>query len=187
MALTPSNQLEQGSFLPRFTLNDVVARERVTSDALLGEKGTLVMFICNHCPYVVHIRAELVRVAHEALAQGIGVVAINSNSARTHPQDGPDKMRELVKEEGWKFPFLFDVHQDVARAFDAACTPDLYLFDAVSKLAYHGQFDDSRPGNGKPVTGADLRRAIAQVVAGETPSPEQTPSVGCNIKWDARG
>jgi peroxiredoxin len=186
MAPTPSNQLDQGTFLPRFTLTDAVARERVTSDALLGEKGTLVMFICNHCPYVVHIRSELVRVAHEALAQGIGVVAINANSVRSHPEDGPDKMRELAQREGFRFPFLFDAHQDVARAFDAACTPDLYLFDAASKLAYHGQFDDSRPGNGKPVTGEDLRRAIAQVSAGETPAREQPPSVGCSIKWDAK-
>lgn len=181
-----SNPLQQGSFLPRFTLTDVTTRDRVTSDALLGEKGTLVMFICNHCPYVVHIRQELVKVAHEALSQGIGVVAINSNSVRSHPQDGPDSMRELAQQEGFRFPFLFDAHQDVARAFDAACTPDLYLFDVASKLAYHGQFDDSRPSNGKPVTGKDLRRAIAQVVAGETPSPEQAPSVGCSIKWDVK-
>lgn len=186
MALTPSNPLERGTLFPRFTLTDAVTRERVTSDALLGEKGTLVMFICNHCPYVVHIRDELVRVAHEALAQGVGVVAINANSVRSHPQDGPDRMRELAQREGWRFPFLFDAHQDVARAFDAACTPDLYLFDAASKLAYHGQFDDSRPNNGRPVTGADLRRAIAQIVAGEAPAREQTPSVGCNIKWDVK-
>jgi peroxiredoxin len=186
MALTPSNLLEQGSFLPRFTLTDAVTRERVSSDALLGENGTLVMFICNHCPYVVHIRKELVRVAHEALLQNIGAVAINANSLRSHPQDGPDNMRTLAKQEGFRFPFLFDAHQDVARAFDAACTPDLYLFDAANKLAYHGQFDDSRPGNGKPITGADLRHAIAQVVAGERPSSPQTPSVGCNIKWDLK-
>jgi peroxiredoxin len=184
---TSSNQLQQGSFLPRFTLSDVVTRERVTTDALLGERGTLVMFICNHCPYVVHVLKELVNVAHEAIEQGLGVVAINSNSARSHPQDGPDNMRELAKQEGFRFPFLFDAHQDVARAFDAACTPDLYLFGPASTLAYHGQFDDSRPGNGKPVTGRDLRRAIAQVVVGETPAREQTPSMGCSIKWDVKG
>jgi thiol-disulfide isomerase/thioredoxin len=184
MAATPSKPLDPGSFLPRFTLTDAVTRERVTSDSVLGHKGTLVMFVCNHCPYVVHIRPELVRAAHEALAQGFGVVAINANSLRTHPQDGPDNMRELAQQEGWRFPFLFDAHQDVARAFDAACTPDLYLFDPASKLAYHGQFDASRPHNGKPVTGEDLRRALAQVAAGETPPLAQTPSVGCNIKWD---
>ena len=185
MAATPSNSLPAGSVLPDFELRDVVQDRRVRSVELVGARGTLVMFICNHCPYVVHIRSELVRVAHEALGAGVGVVAINANSLRSHPQDGPGPMRALALAEQWRFPFLFDATQDVARAFDAACTPDLYLFDAARRLAYHGQFDDSRPHNGKPVTGRDLRAALHAIVAGTPVVAQQTPSVGCNIKWES--
>jgi len=185
MAVTPSNSLPGGSLLPDFELLDVVQDRRVRALDVVGARGTLVMFICNHCPFVVHIRSELVRVAHEALALGVGVVAINANSLRTHPQDGPGPMRALALAEQWRFPFLFDATQDVARAFDAACTPDLYLFDAARRLAYHGQFDDSRPHNGKPVTGRDLRAALAAVVEGKPVAAQQTPSVGCNIKWES--
>ena len=184
MAVTPSNMLALGSAMPTFELTDASSGRAVRSQQLAGERGTLVMFICNHCPYVVHIRRELVRVAHETLEQGFGVVAINSNSVRSHPQDGPEPMKALASEQHWRFPYLFDATQEVARAFDAACTPDLYLFDRARQLVYRGQFDDSRPGNGKPVTGRDLRAAIAAVAAGATPSSVQKPSVGCNIKWD---
>lgn len=184
MAVTPSNMLPLGSAMPAFELMDAVSGRPVSSDAVAGERGTLVMFICNHCPYVVHIREELVRTAHEALDRGFGAVAINANSVRTHPQDGPEHMRALARDEGWRFPYLFDATQAVARAFEAACTPDLFLFDGARRLVYRGQFDDARPGNGRAVSGRDLRAAIAAVAAGKKPSPEQTPSLGCNIKWD---
>jgi peroxiredoxin len=173
-----------GTALPEARLPNPVDGKEVDLTALAkGKKGLVVLFICNHCPYVVHIRAELVRAAHEALDLGLAVVAINSNDAETHPADGPDAMARLAKSESWRFPFLFDATQDVARAFNAECTPDLYVFDAKLTLAYRGQFDDSRPSNGKPVTGRDLRAAVTAVASGEAPGPLQKPSIGCNIKW----
>jgi hypothetical protein len=176
--------LALGSALPAVRLKEVVGGAVIDVNALaVGKKGTLVMFICNHCPYVVHLRKELVAVAHEALDRDLAAVAINSNDERTYPQDAPPAMARLAKEEGWRFPFLFDETQDVARAFDAACTPDLYVFDADGKLAYHGQFDDSRPSNGKPVTGRDLRGAIEAIASGRPVPPNQKPSIGCSIKW----
>ena len=141
------------------------------------------MFLSNHCPFVVHVRAALVAAAHEALDAGLAVFAINSNSVASHPQDGPEPMAQLARGEGWRFPFLFDDSQDVARAFAAACTPDLYVFDGAVRLAYRGQFDDSRPSNGKPVTGRDLRAAVEAVAAGRAVAAEQRPSIGCSIKW----
>jgi hypothetical protein len=184
MAETPSRMLPLGTPLPSARLANAVDGASVDLHELAtGKRGLLVMFVCNHCPFVVHIRPELVRAAHEALDQGVAAVAINSNDAATYPQDGPDAMRRLAKDEKWRFPFLFDETQDVARAFGAECTPDLYLFDAAHKLAYRGQFDDSRPSNGKPVTGRDLRAAIDAVAAGAAPAKEQRPSIGCNIKW----
>jgi hypothetical protein len=150
-----------------------------------GKRGTLIMFVCNHCPFVVHIRQELVRAAHEALDRGMAVAAINSNDLDSYPQDGPVAMKRLANEERWRFPFLFDSTQDVARAFRAACTPDLYVFDASQKLAYHGQFDDSRPSNGRPVTGRDLRSALEAVASGRKPAEKQEASIGCSIKWSA--
>ncbi|MBL8953541.1 MAG: thioredoxin family protein [Myxococcaceae bacterium] len=183
MAATPSTMLPLGTPLPDFKLPDAVTAKTVSPAGLEGKAGVLVMFICNHCPYVVHIREQLVATAHEALAQGFSVVAINSNSAKSHPQDGPANMKELATREQWRFPFAFDESQDVARAFKAACTPDLFLFDAQRRLAYRGQFDESRPNNGKPVTGRDLRDALATVAKGEAPPAEQKASIGCNIKW----
>jgi hypothetical protein len=184
MAQTPSTMLPLGTALPHAQLPDVVTGKVVDLAALAaGKRGALVMFICNHCPYVVHVRSELVKVAHEAVERGFAVVAINSNSKETHPQDGPENMARLARQEAWRFPFLFDDSQEVARAFRAACTPDLYLFDARLELAYRGQLDDSRPGNGKPLTGQDLRAALDAVAEGKAPSPEQKPSIGCNIKW----
>jgi redoxin len=181
---TPSSMLPLGTALPPIRLTNAVDGSEVDVAKLAaGGKGVLVAFICNHCPYVVHLRKELVRAAHDALDRGIAVVAINSNDAESYPQDGPGPMGRLAKDEKWRFPFLFDASQDVARAFRAECTPDLYLFDAEGKLAYRGQFDDSRPSNGKPVTGSDLRAAIDAVVAGKKPSATQKPSIGCNIKW----
>jgi len=184
MAETPSAMLSLGTPLPAFRLTDAVSGRPVDGAELArGKKGLLVAFICNHCPYVKHIRSELVRASHEALEQGLAVVAINSNDEAAYPQDGPAAMKQLATAEGWRFPFLFDETQDVARAFRAACTPDLFVFDAGLRLAYRGQFDDSRPSLTRPVTGSSLRGALGAVASGKAPSPEQRPSVGCNIKW----
>ena len=179
--------LPLGTRRPTIRLTNAVDGAAVDVDMLAtGKPGTLVMFVCNHCPYVVHIRKELGRVANAAMEKGFAVVAINSNDIETYPQDGPTAMASLARDEGWRFPFLFDETQEVAKAFDAQCTPDLYVFDAAGKLAYRGQFDDSRPSNGKPVTGRDLRAAIDAVAAGRAPSSDQVPSVGCSIKWKGR-
>jgi hypothetical protein len=180
---TPSNILPLGTSLPSARLVNAVDGSEVDLSRLEGALGTLVLFVCNHCPYVVHIRQELVRVAHEAQQRGFGVVAINANDEGAYPQDGPPAMAALARKEGWRFPFLFDDTQHVARAFQAACTPEIYLFDAQKKLAYHGQFDDSRPSNGKPVTGRDLRAALDAVAEGKAPAEQQTQAIGCNIKW----
>jgi hypothetical protein len=176
-----------GALLPTIRLNGAVDGARVDVGSLAsGKRGTLVMFLCNHCPFVVHIRRELIGVAHEALDLGFAVFAINSNDVETYPQDGPDAMARLAREEHWRFPFLFDATQEVARTMKAQCTPDLYLFDAEGKLVYRGQFDDSRPSNEKPVTGRDLRAALEAVASGRSPSPDQRPGVGCSIKWRLR-
>jgi len=181
---TPSTMLPLGTPLPALRLKDAVTGRTLDAAAeARGKKGLLVAFICNHCPYVKHVQSELVRVAHAALDQGFAVLAVNSNDEVTYPQDGPAAMRELAKQEGWRFPFLFDERQEVAKSFRAACTPDLYLFDATGKLAYRGQFDDSRPNSGKPVTGASLRAALEAVAAGRAPDENQLASIGCNIKW----
>ncbi len=186
MAETPSTMLPLGTPAPFFKLTDAVTGRPVdAAEAARGRKGLLVAFICNHCPYVKHIRQELVRVAHAALDKGLAVLAVNSNDEKAFPEDGPAAMRQLASQEGWRFPFLFDETQEVARAFHAACTPDLFLFDGAMRLAYRGQFDDSRPSSGKPVTGADLEAAVEAVAAGRAPAVDQKPSVGCNIKWKA--
>jgi hypothetical protein len=179
--------LELGTPLPPVRLVNAVDGIEVDVGTLAkGKKGLVVLFLCNHCPFVIHVRKELVRAAHEALERGLAVVAINSNDVETHPQDGPTAMARLAKDEGWRFPFLFDATQGVARAFHAECTPDLFVFDAGLRLVYRGQFDDSRPSNGKPVTGRDLRAAVEAVASGRSPSADQRPSVGCNIKWRRR-
>lgn len=184
MAETPSSMLPLGTPLPPLRLTDPSSGLPVDPAELArGKKGLLVAFICNHCPYVVHVRDVLVRTAHAALDRGLAVVAVNSNDAQAYPQDGPAEMARLAREEGWRFPFLFDESQEAARALHAACTPDLFLFDGELRLAYRGQFDDSRPGNGKPVTGSSLAAAIDAVLAGRAPSPDQRASIGCNIKW----
>ncbi|HET6437561.1 MAG TPA: thioredoxin family protein [Anaeromyxobacter sp.] len=184
MAETPSAMLPLGTLLPRLRLVDAVSGQTVDAAELAqGKKGLLVAFICNHCPYVKHIRRDLVRLSHKALEQGFAVIAVNSNDEVAYPQDGPAAMKALATEEGWRFPFVFDATQEVARTFRAACTPDLFLFDGQLRLAYRGQFDDSRPSLPKPVTGASLSAAIEALSSGRTPSPDQRPSVGCNIKW----
>lgn len=148
-----------------------------------GDKGTVIMFICNHCPFVVHVNPKISELAREYQAKGIGFVAISSNDVDNYPQDAPHLMKQKAKEEGYTFPYLYDETQEVARAYDAACTPDLYLFDADLKLVYRGQLDDSRPGNGIPLSGKDLKAAMDALLDGEPIDPDQRPSLGCNIKW----
>jgi len=185
MAETLSNMLPLGTALPAFSLTDVVTGDTVTDHDVRGDKGTLVMFICNHCPFVKHVLPELEPVAAEYMGKGIGVVAINSNDEVTFPQDGPGPMRDLAHTRRWRFPYLFDDTQAVAAAFQAACTPDFFVFDAAGKLVYRGRFDDSRPGRELQPTGHDLRAALDAILAGHTPSPDQKPSIGCGIKWKA--
>jgi peroxiredoxin len=182
MPETPSTMLDLGTPLPSFSLPDF--NGRVVSDAdLKGSKALLVAFICKHCPFVKHIRQEFARFAKEYEPKGLKVVAIASNDTTEFPEDGPEGMKQEAAEAGYVFPYLFDEKQQVARAFRAACTPDLFLFDANRRLVYRGQFDGSRPKNDVPVTGADLRAAADAVLAGK-PAPEtQRPSMGCNIKW----
>ncbi len=174
--------LALGTALPAFSLPDVSSSRTLSSTELAGSPA-VVIFICNHCPYVKHLRAGLAAFGRDMSSQGVKMVAISSNDVTTYPDDAPDKMALEAKEAGYTFPYLFDESQTAARDFDAACTPDLFIFDEDGKLAYRGQFDDSRPSNGKPVTGADARAAIDALLRGEKPSAEQTPSIGCGIKW----
>lgn len=167
---------------PAFSLPDFDGKVHTLEEAA-GARAVLVMFICNHCPFVKHVRAELASLARDYEGKGLAVFAINSNDAAKYPDDSPAKMREEAAAAGYSFPYLVDESQSVAKAYRAACTPDFFLFDGERRLVYRGQLDDSRPSNGKPVTGADLRAAIAAVLSGAAVSPEQKPSIGCNIKW----
>ncbi len=182
MPETPSTMLDLGTQLPSFSLPDFNGKT-VTDADFKGSKALLVAFICNHCPFWRHVRAEFARVAKEYEAKGLRVVAIASNSVQEFPEDGPEGMKQEATEVGYTFPYLFDKDQKVAKAFKAACTPDLFLFDSNRRLAYRGQFDGSRPKNNVPVTGADLRAAADAVLAGKAASENQRPSMGCNIKW----
>ncbi len=182
MVNTPSMMLPLQTEAPDFSLTDTVTGKTVSLSDLDG-KAYLILFICNHCPFVIHVRDEITRIAKEYGDQGVAVVAINSNSVETHPQDGPDNMKELAQEMGWTFPFLFDSSQEVAKAYRAACTPDFFLFDSDRKLVYRGQLDDSRPSIDVPVTGKNLRTALDKLLAGEPIPADQKPSLGCNIKW----
>lgn len=184
MARTPSTMRELGSPLPKFDLPDTTTGKLV-SDNTLRSHVSVVAFICNHCPFVIHIRPGLAEFGRFCKSNGVPFVAISSNDVETHPADGPEQMALEAKSAGYEFPYLYDESQAVARAFDAACTPDFFVFDAEGKLAYRGQFDASRPGNGVPVTGDDLRTAVAALLAGERPGDDQKPSIGCNIKWRA--
>ena len=183
MARTPSTQrLPLGQPAPDFSLPDP-SGQTFRLQAIAEKRPTVVLFACNHCPYVVHIRDALGRLAKEYLARGVAFVAINSNDARQYPDDSPDRMPAFAREGGWTFPYLVDESQQVARAWHAACTPDFFVLDATGKLAYAGQFDSSRPGNGETVDGRDLRAVLEALLAGRpVPSP-QKPSLGCNIKW----
>ncbi len=182
MAETPSTMLELGTRAPEFRLRDTDGREVALAD-FKDRKALLVMFICNHCPFVKHVQAELARIGRDYQPRGVAVVAISSNDVGQYPDDGPEAMAKEKQRAGYTFPYLFDETQEVARAYRAACTPDLYLFDAQQKLVYRGQLDDSRPGNKVPVTGRDLRRALDAVLEGRPVEAKQRASVGCNIKW----
>lgn len=185
MARTPSNMLSLGTRLPDVSLPEPATGQLVSIPACQGSKGLLVMFICNHCPFVIHVAPFFAELSRRLQAMDIGLVAISSNDPKTYPDDTPEKMPAFADKYHFDFPYLFDESQDVARMFDAACTPDFYLFDAGQKLAYRGQLDDSRPGNDTPVTGKDLLDAADALSRGQQPSPDQQPSLGCNIKWKA--
>lgn len=168
--------------MPSFILPDTVSGQTLASRSLAGQV-TVVVFICNHCPFVIHLKSALSRFGQHCVEQGVKMVAVSSNDVASYPADGPEKMAEDAVTFNYPFPYLYDESQEVAKAFDAACTPDFFVFDRDGKLAYRGQFDDSRPGNGKEVTGADLQAAVDALVSGNTPSTDQKPSIGCNIKW----
>src|SRR5580698_722227 len=182
MVKTASTMQPLGQRAPEFSLPDVDGKTVSLSD-FAGKRGLLVIFMCNHCPFVIHLRSALAAFAKEYQAKGLGIVGINSNDIGTHPDDSPDRMKAEAKSAGYTFPYLFDESQAVARSYGAACTPDFFLFDANHRLAYRGQFDDSRPGNNKQITGADLRAACDAVLAGKPVSAAQKASIGCNIKW----
>ena len=183
MAHTASTMLELGTVAPDFALTDVVSGKTVRRDDFRGKNALLVMFICAHCPFVKHIEKELGKLGNDYATQPMGIVAISSNDAANYPADSPTGLKKQAETFSFAFPYLYDESQAVARAYDAACTPDIYLFDAAFKLVYRGQFDASRPSNTIPVTGQDLRAAIDAVLAGKPVSGDQKPSIGCNIKW----
>lgn len=183
MAQTASKILPLGTPAPAFRLEDTNSNYHYSFEDLKGSKGTLVIFICNHCPYVLHVLDEVIRIANDYRVQGIGVIAISSNDVVKYPQDSPELMTEFAFENKIDFPYLYDETQEVAKAFDAACTPDFFLFDAQDQLFYHGQLDDSRPGNGIPLNGNDLRGAIDALLYNRSLESPQQPSIGCNIKW----
>lgn len=183
MAATPSRMLPLGSAAPDFTLPDPDGNEHMLKAIADGKRGLLVAFICNHCPYVQHIRHELARLAGGWQQHGIAVVGINANDIDAYPGDGPEAMAHEARSVGYTFPYLFDATQETAKAYQAACTPDFFLFDRDLRLVYRGQFDDSRPRNDVPVTGRDLSAAIDALLEGRPISDDQVPSIGCNIKW----
>lgn len=182
MARTPSTMLPLGTQAAEFCLPNVDGR-MISFDDVAGPRGTLVMFLCNHCPFVKHVADHLAQLGREAVGRGVGVVAISANDVGTHPADSPEQMVREAEERGYPFPYLYDESQAVAKSYRAACTPDFFLFDSGRRLVYRGQLDDSRPGNGIAVTGADLRAALEAVVAGAPVAADQRPSIGCNIKW----
>jgi peroxiredoxin len=183
MAQTPSNMLPLGTKAPDFLLAATNSNDTYSFNQCKGNKGTLVIFMCNHCPFVLHVIEEIVMIANDYRVQGIGVVAISSNDIEKYPQDAPDKMADFALNYKVDFPYLYDATQEIAKAYDAACTPDFYLFDNQDKLVYRGQLDDSRPANAIPVSGSDLRNAIDAVIYNRKIVEPQKPSIGCNIKW----
>lgn len=182
MALTESNMMDLGTIAPNFSLTDTVSGKTVTLADSKSEVATVVLFICNHCPYVKHINTKLVEIANKYQEKGVKFVAISSNDVETHPQDNPENMKKTAEELKYPFPYLYDETQEVAKAYQAECTPDLFVFDANLKCVYRGQFDDSRPNKGE-ATGEDLSNTLDTIIAGKKVSTEQKPSMGCNIKW----
>lgn len=182
MARTPSTMLSLGTSAPAFTLPDPASGEEVSLSDYAG-KPLLVMFICNHCPFVIHILDELVAFSRHYQSLGLSVVAINANDVASHPADGPEHMAQLTADKHFPFVYLYDASQEVAKAYEAACTPDFFIFDSNHRLAYRGQFDGARPGNDVPVSGKDMRAAVDAILVGESPEAEQKASLGCNIKW----
>lgn len=185
MVLTPSTMLSLGSPAPDFQLPDVVSGDTVTLGSFANKQALLVMFICRHCPFVVHVQEELARLGSDYKSRNVGIVAISSNDADAYPDDSPANLKAMAEELGFAFPYCYDESQEVARAYQAACTPDFYLFGGQRELVYRGQLDGSRPGNNEPVTGKDLREAMDAVLSGSAVSDVQMPSIGCNIKWKA--
>lgn len=183
MAATESAMLALGTTAPAFSLKDVRDGQLRSIDSLAGPKGLLVMFICTHCPFVKHVEHELARLGRDYQHSGVGIAAISSNDAGKYPDDSPAGLAAQAQALGFVFPYLYDETQQVARAYDATCTPDFFLFDSRRKLVYRGQLDSSRPGNGLPVTGQDLRAALDALLAARPVSADQKPSIGCNIKW----
>ena len=183
MARTPSNMLDLGTKAPNFTLPNAVDAKVYSFSDVQGKRGTVVMFICNHCPYVMHVFDGIASLANDYMKQGFGFVAISSNDVENYPDDSPELMKKTAEEQGFNFPYLYDESQDVAKAYDAACTPDFYLFNAEMSLVYRGQMDNSRPKNNIPVTGNDLRAALDALLTGTPIDSFQKPSLGCNIKW----
>jgi thiol-disulfide isomerase/thioredoxin len=183
MVKTLSTMLDLGTPSPGFSLPDVVSGQPVSVDTFDGKKALLVMFICRHCPFVKHIQQELARIGKDYSNKDVGIVAISSNDAETYPDDSPSSLKQMAEELGFTFPFCYDESQETAKIFAAACTPDFYLFNESRRLVYRGQLDDSRPGNGIPVTGKDLRAALDAVLRDEPVGKDQRPSIGCNIKW----
>jgi len=183
MALTQSTMLALGTKAPEFRLPEVVSGKMVSPATFAGKRALLVMFICRHCPYVAHVREELARLGRDYAAKEVGIVAISANDAAAYPDDAPEQLKAMAQELGFAFPFCYDDTQQTAIAYTAACTPDFFLFDQERRLVYRGQLDDSRPGNGKPLTGRDLRAALEAALAGTPVSQDQRPSIGCNIKW----
>ncbi|NET00351.1 MAG: thioredoxin family protein [Sphaerospermopsis sp. SIO1G1] len=183
MVLTASTMLPIGTKAPDFKLPEVVSGKEISLATFADKKALLVIFICRHCPFVKHIQTELANLGNDYFNGGLGIVGISSNDAQTHPNDAPDSLKAMSEELGFKFPLCYDESQETAKAYTAACTPDFFLFDTEGKLVYRGQLDDSRPSNGKPVTGKDLRAAIDLVLNNQPVTIEQKPSVGCNIKW----
>lgn len=185
MARTPSNMLPLGTKAHEFALLDTVSGETKRLSDLQSDKATVIMFICNHCPFVKHVMDGVLQLANDYISKGVAFIAINSNDVEAYPDDSPEHMKELAAEKQFPFVYLFDETQEVARAYEAACTPDFYIFDGAMKLAYRGQLDDSRPGNDIPVTGSDMRAALDAILSGSEVSQQQKPSIGCNIKWKA--
>lgn len=183
MARTPSNMLALNTEAPDFTLLETKSNTKLSLNSLKGNKATVIMFICNHCPFVIHVNPELVKLANDYHSKGVNFIAISSNDVINYPQDGPDKMQQHANENNYPFPYLYDETQEVAKAYNAACTPDFYVYDKHLKLAYRGQLDDSRPGNDIPLTGSDMRHALDSILSNTPNTQEQKPSIGCNIKW----